>query len=87
MCLLRNLFNWPLIAGAAQEKIAQITKADSDDAGSSHAADKPCSSCGRTISLGNVFCGGCGTKVTVARSTRLTSAIIDTCFLTGCDHE
>ena len=54
-----------LIAGAAQEKITQITKSESADAGASHATDKPCSSCGQTISLGNVFCGGCGTKAVV----------------------
>lgn len=57
-----------LIAGAAQEKIAQITekKSESVNAGGSHENDKPCSGCGQTISLGNVFCGVCGTKQVVS---------------------
>jgi hypothetical protein len=56
-----------LIAGAAQDKIAQITekKTESADAADSHVADKSCTTCGLTISLGNVFCGGCGTKVAI----------------------
>ena len=54
-----------LIAGAAQDKIIQITerKSESSDGGGSHVADHTCTICGQTISLGNVFCGGCGTKV------------------------
>lgn len=54
-----------LIAGAAQEKIIQIKEAkiESDDAGNSHANEKSCSTCGQVISLGNVFCGGCGAKL------------------------
>jgi LemA protein len=53
-----------LIAGVAQEKISHMAEkkhviADSSD---SHVADKFCTNCGQSISLGNVFCGGCGTK-------------------------
>lgn len=54
-----------LFVGAAQERIAQITESESADAGGSQVTDKFCSSCGHTVSLGNVFCGGCGTKVAV----------------------
>ncbi|MDO9011728.1 MAG: LemA family protein [Gallionella sp.] len=54
-----------LIAGAAQEKIAQITKTDSADGGNVHVDHKSCATCGQAIRLGNVFCGGCGTKAAV----------------------
>ncbi len=57
-----------LIAGAAQEKIAQITekKSESTDVINNHENETPCSTCGQTISLGNVFCGGCGAKQVVS---------------------
>lgn len=53
-----------LIAGAAQEKILQITEAKvgSGKVANSHENKKFCSVCGQIISLGNVFCGGCGAK-------------------------
>ncbi len=56
-----------LIAGVAQEKIAQITekKGESADADNTHANEKTCSGCGQLVSPGNVFCSGCGTKIVV----------------------
>ena len=53
-----------LIAGAAQEKILQITEAkvESGKVGNFHENEKFCSTCGQIISRGNIFCGGCGTK-------------------------
>lgn len=54
-----------LIAGAAQEKFIQNTekKAESSEAGSTHAHDKSCVACGQIVSLENAFCGGCGAKL------------------------
>lgn len=53
-----------LIAGAAQGKILHLTEAKvrSGKVGNSHENEKFCSSCGQIMSLGNVFCGGCGAK-------------------------